>query len=236
MTAFSGFPAKTRYVPLPKVFFGEILPAIGDIAELKVTLHAFQLLFNKRGYPKYVTLDELAGEQALMRGLMDPTSAPEEALCRGLELAVSRGTFLHLTVRTLERNVEIYFLNTEVDRRAAAKIERGELDLGQGEARVEIQSVRAERPNIFSLYEQNIGIMTPLVADELREAEKLYPAGWIEEAFKEAVQLNKRNLRYILRILESWATEGKHDGKSGRDSKEDTEKYFRGKFGHLVQR
>lgn len=240
MKGFAGFPTRTRYVPLPSVFFSELLPAIGDMAELKVTLHVFQLLFRKRGYPKFVTLDEMATDVTLMKGLKEPASAPEEALCRALELAVSRGTLLHLTVNLPEggakRVEELYFLNTDVDRRAIARIERGELDPGQRWAKVEVHAARTERPNIFTLYEENIGILTPLIADELREAEKLYPAQWIEDAFREAVQLNKRNLRYILRILETWATEGKHDGKSGRDSKEDTEKYFRGKFGHLVQR
>ena len=32
-------------------------------------------------------------------------------------------------------------------------------------------------------------------ADELREAENLYPASWIEDAFREAVEQNKRSWR-----------------------------------------
>jgi len=34
---------------------------------------------------------------------------------------------------------------------------------------------------------------TYMIAEELKEAEKLYPARWIEEALKEAVMLNKRS-------------------------------------------
>ncbi|UCD21877.1 MAG: DnaD domain protein [Chloroflexota bacterium] len=91
--------------------------------------------------------------------------------------------------------------------------------------------------NIFVLYEQNIGIITPMIAEELQEAEKLYPPGWIEEAFKEAVQLNKRSWRYIARILERWANEGKDSGEYKRDIKKDgPDKYVKGKYGHLVQR
>lgn len=233
---FPGFPSKTKYVPMPAAFFSEVLPAITDIAELKVTLHVFQLLYEKRGYPKFVTLSELAADETLGRGLKEPTASFEEALCRAVELATGRGILLHVTVKTTERVEDLYFLNTEVDRKAAAKIESGELDLGGRWARVEVVSSRLERPNIFTLYEQNIGILTPLIADDLREAEKLYPADWVEEAFREAVELNKRNLRYVLRLLEAWATEGKYDGKSRKHSKEDTEKYFRGEFGHLVKR
>ena len=68
--------------------------------------------------------------------------------------------------------------------------------------------------NIFSLYENNIGLISSLIADELKEAEKLYPASWIEDAFKVAVEMNKRNWRYIHAILKRWAAEGKDDGKS----------------------
>ena len=91
--------------------------------------------------------------------------------------------------------------------------------------------------NIFILYEQNIGIITPMIAEELQEAEKLYPPQWIGEAFKEAVTLNKRSWRYIARILERWASEGKDSGEHKRDIKKDgSDKYVKGKYGHLVQR
>ena len=92
--------------------------------------------------------------------------------------------------------------------------------------------------DIFTLYEQNIGMLTPLIADELREAEKQYPETWIKDAIKEAVALNKRNWRYIARILEHWSTEGKDDGTHRGNLKKNTDpdKYIRGKYGHMVQR
>lgn len=91
--------------------------------------------------------------------------------------------------------------------------------------------------NIFALYEQNIGMITPMIAEELKEAEKLYPPQWIEEAFKEAVVLNKRIWRYIKRILERWASEGKDSGEYKRDiKKDDPDKYIKGKYGHMVRR
>jgi DnaD/phage-associated family protein len=75
-----------------------------------------------------------------------------------------------------------------------------------------------------------------MIAEELKEAEELYPAPWIESAFKEAVSLNKRNWKYIEAILKRWESEGKESGEPGRDSKKDTTKYFRGRYGHLVKR
>ena len=66
-----------------------------------------------------------------------------------------------------------------------------------------------ERPNIFLLYEQNIGMITPMLADKLRRAERDYPDSWLRDAFDTAVTNNKRNWAYIQRILENWAKHGK---------------------------
>jgi DnaD/phage-associated family protein len=74
------------------------------------------------------------------------------------------------------------------------------------------------RPNIFQLYEDNIGLLSPILADELRDAEESYPASWIEDAFRIAVTKNARNWRYIRAILERWATEGKDDGTRQQDT------------------
>ncbi|MDD5220086.1 MAG: DnaD domain protein [Candidatus Bipolaricaulis sp.] len=63
--------------------------------------------------------------------------------------------------------------------------------------------------NIYQLYESNIGMLTPFSDKQLKDAEKEYPAEWIEDAIKEAVKYNKRNLAYIGRILERWKTQGR---------------------------
>jgi DnaD/phage-associated family protein len=73
-------------------------------------------------------------------------------------------------------------------------------------------------PNIFTLYEENIGTITPLMADHLQEAEERYPADWIREAFREAVELNKRNWRYIAAILRRWEAEGRDHEEPERDA------------------
>ena len=223
MKDFTGFPAKARFTPLPNIFFSAIIPEIDDISELKSTLYIFWLLYPKRGYLKHVTYREL---REAAKGLSD------EALRHGLELSVKRGTIISLTIEGDEKTEDVYFLNTEADRRAIAKIKSGELSIGRlpkGEPQAPL-----EQPSVFILYEQNIGMLTPMIAEELKEAEKLYPASWIEDAFKEAVSLNKRSWRYISRILERWAAEGKDHGKPGPDSKED--KYIKGKYGHLIRR
>jgi DnaD/phage-associated family protein len=235
MKVFSGFPLKSKFTPIPNIFFSEVLPQIDDLAELKVTLHIFWVLYQKRGYPRFITYGELLGDPALMRGIEGQGSAPE-LLRQGLNRAVSRGTLLHLT---LERDGEVrdlYFVNTDADRRAVEKIKSGELKLGEL-VKAEPYQISPEQPNIFTLYEKNIGMVTPIIAEELKEAEKLYPASWLQDAFKEAADLNKRSWRYISRILERWAAEGKHDGEPGRYSKAESnpEEYFR-RYGHLLKK
>ncbi len=230
MSPFAGFPEKMRFTPLPNLFFSQLLPQIDDIAELKTTLHIFWSLYHRRGYPKFVTLHELLGDKALMSGLGDG-----ETLRQGLKRATSRGTLLHLTLDWEGEREDLYFSNTEADRKAVARITSGEMSLGALPRREPCLET-PERPNIFTIYEENIGMLTPMIAEELKEAEGLYPASWIESAFREAVSRNKRNWRYISRILERWASEGKENGAPGRDLKEDRDKYIKGRYGHLVRR
>jgi DNA replication protein len=235
MKQFSGFPPKSKFTPIPNIFFSEVLPQIDDLAELKVTLHIIWALYQKRGYPRYVTYGELLSDPTLMKGIEDQGSAPE-ILRRALNQAVSRGTLLHLTLERKGEAHDLYFVNTEADRTAVARIESGELETG-ALVKAEPYQISPEQPNIFTLYEKNIGMLTPIIAEELKEAEKLYPASWIQDAFKEAVDLNKRSWRYISRILERWAAEGKDDGEPGRDSKADANpEEYRRRYGHLLKR
>ncbi|MBN1366734.1 MAG: DnaD domain protein [Dehalococcoidales bacterium] len=238
MKQFNGFPVKTKYTPIPNIFFSSVLPEISDIAELKVTLHFWEILYPKKGYPKYVSRSKLLSDIALLRSLKGLGQEPEAVLQKALKLAEGRGTILRITLDKDSTAEDIYLLNTEADRQAAAKIQSGELKLTGLETRTAPANLPEEQPDVFRLYEDNIGMLTPIVADELREAEKLYPADWIRDAFKEAVVNNKRNWRYIARILERWTTEGKSDGTHRRYLKEDNDpdKYIKGKYGHIVRR
>jgi len=235
MKAFDGFPTKSKYTPLPNIFFSEVLPEIDDLAELKVTLHIFWVLYQKRGYPRFVTYNELAADPVLGRGIAGEGSDPE-LLRQSLNQAVRRGTLLCFKLERDGEVHELYFVNDDPGRKTVEKINSGELKIGDL-AKGEPCPVTPEQPNIFTLYEKNIGMVTPIIAEELKEAEKTYPAPWIQDAFKEAVDLNKRNWRYISRILERWAAEGKYDGEPGRYSKADSSpEEYRRRYGHLLKR
>jgi len=220
MRTFVGFPAGTvKCTPLPNLFFSAILPQVENLSELKVTLHIFWLLHQKKGFPRYVTLSELREDGILTSGLKRTGQPAADALREGLELAVQRQTLLHLSAEICGTQEDMYFLNTDKGRQLVSKLRSGEVDIGQVvHPPVDTVVARMDRPNIFVLYEQNIGLLTPIIADELREAEKTYPPDWIEDAFKQAVAYNKRSWKYIQRILERWAMEGKSDEESWRRS------------------
>jgi DnaD/phage-associated family protein len=61
---------------------------------------------------------------------------------------------------------------------------------------------------VCTLYEQNIGILSPILAQELDELATTYELNWIEEAIKEACSMQKRHLKYIAAILARWGVEG----------------------------
>ena len=60
-----------------------------------------------------------------------------------------------------------------------------------------------------TLYEHYIGLITPIVADELAEAERSYPAEWLNDAFAQAAERGKRNWNYVQAILRGWAGGGR---------------------------
>jgi len=231
--AFAGFRPGTLYTPVPNPVFGPLLEQIQDLAELKVTLRGLWLLHRKRGWPRMVSLAEFLEDQALVRGLGCDGNDPGREIRRGLEQAVARQTFLNYAGPTGDV-ASFYLLNTESDRRALEQLNRGRspapedpgLPTVDGLPQDGLDKPAGPKPNIFALYEDNIGMLTPILADELKEAEELYPWGWICEAFQIAAAENRRRWGYISAILRRWVAEGKDDGKSGRYSKKNNRQKY----------
>jgi DNA replication protein len=233
---FGGFPAgPLATTPVPSLFLSEVLPRIDSLAELQVTLQTFRLLARKRGSPRYLTAAELLADPALVAGLRlasikeasDKEASDKEAseaLAEGLRRAVERGTLLEVVLErrsgsaaeVVTRKESIYFVNGPTGRQAVEDLLAGRLDLGQEVAEVPAVGPAPERPGIYALYEQNVGLLTPLIAEELAEAERIYPAEWVEAAFRQAVVYNRRSWKYVQRVLERWAVEGRQDEEAGR--------------------
>jgi len=228
--AFSGFPRNTLFTPVPNPLFGPLLELIQELAELKVTLRGLWLLHRRPGRPQVIHQMEFLNDPALLRGLKAPGRDARDEIRRGLELAVARGTFLLLRPEEGAEADPAYLLNTDAGRSALAQMRRGGGPVPPHDQAVTeglADEPPGEKPNIFTLYENNVGTLSPLLAEQLKEAEEVYPSAWVTEAFRIAVAENKRSWRYIAGILRRWGAEGKDNGKPGRYSqKVDRQKYL----------
>ena len=221
---YSGFPGNVRQTPVPNPLFGPLLEQIDDLMELKCTLRVIWLLHQKRGHPRFVYLKEVLADPTLNRSVPAGHLDAAGEVRRGLEKAVQRGTLVSASVVQESVRQRLYALNTQAYRKALAEIE----DLDLPEDAVEPINAPADPPNIFSLYEDNIGMLSPMIAERLKEAETEYPAAWIEDAFRQAVSRNARSWSYISRILERWDQEGRSDGRPlGRAKEAGYQDYFR---------
>ncbi len=225
MTPFAGFsPGKPRVFTLPAAFITELMPLIDDVAELKVILFTFWAIQQREGQYRYLRAEEYAVDAALIDGMRaaDPTTAPEITLTRALAKAVERGALVCADVTLDGKPETLYFVNAEPGRAAVAQITAGQWQPGQPDTPVEILP---ERPNIYRLYEENIGALTPLIADALKDAERSYPPGWVEEAIRAAVENNARSWRYIQAVLKRREQEGK-TGETAQGSSEPHDEWY----------
>ena len=211
---YAGFPRRVRVVPVPAPLLGSLLSEIDDLAELKCTLRVIALLSRKRGHPRFVTLREMQADESLARAIPTPDTQKGDGaktadlIERALGGAVKRGTLAFAIVGADGGRQPIFGLNSELDRNALEKLAQEPPEWLKRDA--EPPPVHpADRPNVFELYEQNIGILSPMIADALREAEDMYPEEWIEDAIDEAVKQNKRSWRYVSAILERWERDGR---------------------------
>jgi len=223
-------PEKT--VEVPEALFSELLPVIDHLGELKITLYAIWYLGSQVKEPRFLRYMEMLKDERLMAGFGDSYGIQKMALSDALQRAVNRGTLLCVG-NVGDEHDSIYFPNSAAGRAAFDGLAAGEWDPDQIESfPVKLQP---ERPNIYALYEQNIGPLTPILSETLQEAEKNYPLEWIEDAIRIAVVKNVRTWRYIEAILRSWKEKGR-DGTDRETTEENRKRDSEGKFGDYVNR
>ncbi len=215
-TPFEGFPAIGKATAIPNTFFVAVLPAMREAGDLLAFLWVARLVQEQQGESRFVTAEQLWALPEAAASF-ETLAGGRESLERGLATCVELGALLALDLAGGGRQETAYFLNNPASRRAVARARGGDLELRPGAIAYEPQPVR--RPNIFHLYEEHVGTITPLVAERLLVAAEQFPQHLIESAFREAAERNVRNWRYIERILQRWS-EGNQDETSGQDSVE----------------
>ncbi len=197
---FAGFDSGSqKAVLVPEQFFNELLPSIDSLDELKLALAVIHLSMDKWKRSPAFTLASLE-EEPLIR-IICQDAGDSESLSETLGRLLRRGVVIEVT-RPGESEM-CFALNSARGRKLVGA------ESGESHIRLRGSDGKDRSTNIFSLYEDAIGTLSPLLADDLRQAEKLYPLAWIEEAFTLAVKYNKRSWRYVQTILERWA----HDGR-----------------------
>lgn len=210
---FGGFLVATDpAVPIPRAFFTDVLPQITEMAEAQVALTVFKLAAEAGGLESPVSHEAILRDRPL-RSALRVTGSPREPdrrIVQGLDLAVGRGTLLCFAAEREGERRLWYYVNTPVNQGLIAAMSRGAaIPPPAIWTDDRAPAVEPERPNVFRLYEQNIGLLTPLIADHLVDALETYPQDWIEDAIAEAVAYNRRSWRYVQRILEQWAVQGR---------------------------
>jgi DnaD/phage-associated family protein len=231
---FKGFSAgKVRFTRLPGPFFRELLPAIDHLGELKVTLYAFWRLDRMEGVFRWFRRGDLIEDSVFMQGLGPDPSSAEAALDDALRRCERRGTFLRASLPLEEGEEDVYFINSPKGRAAIQAIARGEWRPELDQA-LPLELVK-DRPNIYRLYEEHIGPLTPMIAEALREAEDAYPESWVEEAIRIAVENNVRRWSYVEAILSRWQEGGRDERKDRRDTEKDRRRYIEGEFSDYIE-
>ena len=223
---------KIKLTPVPGQFFTDLLPEVDHLGELKVILYAFWQLYRKGGAFRFMRRVDFAGDERFMQGMGKNPREAEIALDDSLERAVGRGVLLKALLVSESGEQAYYFLNSPKGRAAIEAIRSG-----QWLPSADLQAspvLNLERPNIFRLYEEHIGPLTPMIAETLREAEKQYPEVWIADAIRIAVEKNARNWRYVEAILRRWQEEGRDEQDRG-DAEKDGRRYIEGKYSDYIE-
>lgn len=222
--AFKGFPAVARATAIPNLFFASVLPRLDHPGSLLTFLWASRLIQEQRGDARYISADQVWAEPGVQASF-ERLAGGRPGLDHGLAACVEVAALLALGLSSPGSQETVYFVNNPQSRRAVARARAGELQLQPGAV---LHESPQERPGIFRMYEEHIGTITPFVAERLLLATDRFPADWVEDAFREAAELNARNWRYVERILENWEREGRAYETPGRDSLEQRKRRFLG--------
>lgn len=230
---FSGFPGVAKATAIPNLFFATVLPRLAAPGDLLAFLWTCRIVQEQRGEARFVTPGQVWAEPGAALSF-EQIGRGRKGLDDGLAACAHLGALLSIRASGAGIDDTLYFVNNPQSRRVIARARAGLLELIPETV---IHDVPVQmRPDIFRIYEEHIGTITPFVAERLVAAADHYPGEWIVDAFREAAELNARNWRYVERILEKWDREGRGNEAPGRDSLEERRRRFLGgDLGHIAR-
>lgn len=217
MPPFGGFTEDNLdLVRLPEAFFTEVLPMLQDLPQIRLALYLFWNLEQQTSTIRHFRDFELESDPLLIRMI-----GGKEALHQAMSELVNIGILLQ--AQSAESDPLYYFINGPQGRAALQSLADGTWQTSPADRKP--IHLASQPTNIFKLYEEHIGPLTPMLAEILKADEALYPASWIEDAIRIAVTRNARNWKYVQAILERWQTEGRGNEQNRRDDPKDPGNY-----------
>ena len=202
------FKTGQKMIPFPVQLFTEILPRLHNESQLRATLYTWYAIMSKGSGQRYVYLSQLLTDPVLLSWFTH--LGGKNGIQRGLDQSCREGIFLQLQIGEDDK---ILAPNDESGARLITDM-KSESVAHHNQSRDSSPETNYERTvvsNVVEKYENEIGMLTPVIADMIAIAEQMYPTTWILEALDIAAQSNARSWKYVAAILARWKNEGKNN-------------------------
>ena len=206
-----GFPLSDDFAAtrIPNAVLGRVLASIDDADEIKLILRAIWLLEHQRGYPRYITRDDLRRDRVLSVAIADQSDFD-----RILKSAIELGVFVEVSIHN---NICLMF-NTESARRATIEIAPPTVILNKDDNNWDTPAVSTTTTDAFRAYEENIGLLSPMIRQSILAALEDFTDEDITRAVRIAVENESRSWSYVAAVLRSWARDGIPHERTDRTS------------------
>ncbi len=213
-----GFPLSDDFATtrVPNAVLGRLLVEVDNTDVVKLILRAVWLLEHQRGYPQYITIEDLKRDRVVC-----VTHADETDFNRSLNAAIKLRVLIEVTVN----GVPCLMLNTESAQRAAFNANDGSISVSTDDDDVSDDWDRpassSAQSDAFRSYEENIGFLTPMIRESILTALEDFTDEDITYAIRIAVENEARSWSFVAGVLRRWSREGipneYRSGSTGRE-------------------
>ncbi len=199
--SIKGFPLPDDFATtrVPNAVLGRVLSTIDDADEVKMILRAIWLLEHQRGYPRYITRDDLRRDRVLSVAI-----AVQSDFDRILKSVIERGVFVEVSIN----DNTCLMLNTASARRASIEVPSTTDILNKDNNNWEIPAASTRHADAFRAYEENIGILSPMIRQSILAALEDFTDEDITRAVRIAVENESRSWSFVAGILRRWTRDG----------------------------
>ena len=158
----TNIPKEIRYTPTPNLVFGKLLDEIKELNDLKFILRIIWMINQAKRVPKYITLEEIISDRIINAIIPKPNTEPDTFCKSILNKPQLLNLFLYHEININQSNTAVVALNTARNKTMLNKIK----GLDKFDSVFQPNGdVSEESPNIFKLYEDNIGTLNPIITD-----------------------------------------------------------------------